>query len=132
MLPWPRPPSSVDVAPLVTFTARTRKEGLDSVTSSPPTPSQARPSGPSSEEAPPLAPSVAAAALRPPAAPAAPHVTEADCEAVLSEVRMAIRGKLPADIARGTGLPPEVVSEACDLLVARGHALRRGLKVFVA
>ncbi len=79
-----------------------------------------------------VAPSVAAAALRPPAAPAAPHVTEADCEAVLSEVRMAIRGKLPADIARGTGLPPEVVSEACDLLVARGHALRRGLKVFVA
>lgn len=79
-----------------------------------------------------VAPSVAAAALRPPAAPAAPHVTEADCEAVLSEVRMAIRGKLPADIARGTGLPPGVVSEACDLLVARGHALRRGLKVFVA
>jgi hypothetical protein len=79
-----------------------------------------------------VAPSVAAAALRPPAAPAAPHVTEADCEAVLSEVRMAIRGKLPADIARGTGLPPDVVSEACDLLVARGHAIRRGLKVFVA
>ena len=31
-------PVTVDVAPLVTFTARTRKEGLDSVTSSPPTP----------------------------------------------------------------------------------------------
>ncbi|MBM4381622.1 MAG: hypothetical protein FJ086_20335 [Deltaproteobacteria bacterium] len=70
-------------------------------------------------------------ALVPPP-PAAPYITEAICEQVLGDVRVSIRGKLPEDISRGTGLQLEQVAEAVDLLVARGHAVRRGLKVFVA
>jgi len=67
-----------------------------------------------------------------PPPPAAPYITETICEQVLGDVRVSIRGKLPEDIARGTGLELEQVAEAVALLVARGHAVRRGLKVFVA
>jgi len=64
--------------------------------------------------------------------PAAPSRDEALCAAVLAELRINIRGRGAQDLARLLGAPPERVEEACALLGARGQAVRRGLKYFVA
>lgn len=71
-------------------------------------------------------------------APAAIHdstrvpADEALCAAVLAELRINIRGRAAPDLSRVLGAPAERVDEACALLCARGQAVRRGLKYFVA
>ncbi|HVE82555.1 MAG TPA: HEAT repeat domain-containing protein [Myxococcales bacterium] len=57
---------------------------------------------------------------------------EALCAAVLAELRISIRGRTVPDMARALGAPSERVEEACALVSARGQAVRRGLKYFVA
>jgi len=57
---------------------------------------------------------------------------EALCAAVLAELRINIRGRGAPDLSRVLGAPVERVDEACALLCARGQAVRRGLKYFVA
>jgi len=54
------------------------------------------------------------------------------CAAVLAELRINIRGRAAPDLSRVLGAPAERVDEACALLCARGQAVRRGLKYFVA
>ncbi|HEY8211926.1 MAG TPA: hypothetical protein VIG99_30800, partial [Myxococcaceae bacterium] len=66
------------------------------------------------------------------AAAASPSGDEALCAAVLAELRINIRGRAAPDLARILGASPERVEEACALLSARGQAVRRGLKYFVA
>jgi hypothetical protein len=51
---------------------------------------------------------------------------------VLAELRISIRGRTVPDMARALGAPSERVEEACALVSARGQAVRRGLKYFVA
>jgi hypothetical protein len=61
-----------------------------------------------------------------------PSADEALCAAVLGELRINIRGRVAADLARVLGAPLARVDDACALLCARGQAVRRGLKYFVA
>jgi len=61
-----------------------------------------------------------------------PSADEALCAAVLAELRINIRGRAAPDLSRVLGAPVERVDEACALLCARGQAVRRGLKYFVA
>ena len=65
-------------------------------------------------------------------APAMREVSEPLCKAVFSELRAAIRGRTPADLVSLTGEGQAAVEGACELLVARGQAVRRGMKFFVA
>lgn len=51
---------------------------------------------------------------------------------VLTELRTAIRGRSLAELATNLNQPPAAVTEACELLVARGQAMQRGQKYFVA
>lgn len=76
----------------------------------------------------------APASPEPPAAPApAPRLAnEALGAAVLAEVRAAIRGCALAELARSLNVTAAQVEETADLLVARGQAVRRGHKLFVA
>lgn len=62
----------------------------------------------------------------------APSADEALCAAVLAELRINLRGRAAPDLSRVLGAPAERVDEACALLCARGQAVRRGLKYFVA
>jgi hypothetical protein len=61
---------------------------------------------------------------------AAPTIDEALCAAVLSDLRGAIRGRTAEELCEGREL--SAVAEACAALVARGQAVRRGRKLFVA
>ena len=89
---------------------------------------KARPSGPSEA-------SGSLPALPPPAPPAARPVMprtapEALCGSVMIEIRTAIRGRTPVELAAATGASTNAISEACELLCARGQAVRRGAKFF--
>ncbi len=65
-------------------------------------------------------------------APAMREVSEALCKAVSTELRAALRGKTLAELMSLTGEAQAAVEGACELLVARGQAVRRGMKFFVA
>ncbi|MGQ0504842.1 MAG: HEAT repeat domain-containing protein [Myxococcaceae bacterium] len=65
--------------------------------------------------------------------PEAPRAfEEALCDQLVLEVRSAIRGRTIVELTSAISRPAEVIEEACDLLVARGQLLRRGLKYFFA
>ena len=66
------------------------------------------------------------------AAVAAPPSAEQLCTAVMSDVRGALRGCSLAELAASSRCAPDLVQEACELLVARGQVVRRGLKYFAA
>ncbi len=51
---------------------------------------------------------------------------------VLTELRTAIRGRSIAELATNLNQAPAAVNDACAQLVARGQALQRGQKYFVA
>jgi len=63
---------------------------------------------------------------------AAPPSAEQLCTAVMSDVRGALRGCSLAELAASSRCAPDMVQEACELLVARGQVVRRGLKYFAA
>jgi hypothetical protein len=60
------------------------------------------------------------------------ELSEQLCAAVATELRMAIRGRTVADLSSLTGQAPSAVEGACELLAARGQAMRRGAKFFAA
>jgi hypothetical protein len=60
------------------------------------------------------------------------EVSEQVCAAISTELRMAIRGRTVEDLSSLTGQAPSAVEGACELLVARGQAMRRGAKFFAA
>lgn len=66
------------------------------------------------------------------AAPAAPHADESLTAKILSELRVSIRGRTLDDLAAATGTTAESALFMCKVLEGRGHAVRRGLKYFVA
>lgn len=63
-----------------------------------------------------------------PAPPAAPGLEAA----VLSEVRMSLRGAAPADLAAAIGAAPASVAAALETLRARGTLVQRGSRWFTA
>ncbi len=68
-----------------------------------------------------------------PAAPVAPpRSLEPLCAKVTEELRIALRGRSEAELMRLCAAAEEDVQEACALLISRGHAVRRGTKVFAA
>jgi hypothetical protein len=54
------------------------------------------------------------------------------CQRLLFEMRSAIRGRSLEDLTQSMQEQASSVEDACGLLVARGQAVRRGLKYFVA
>ncbi|MBX5481858.1 MAG: HEAT repeat domain-containing protein [Myxococcaceae bacterium] len=68
----------------------------------------------------------------------APSVARADapgerlCAQLANELRVSIRGRTVAELASITNEPAPQVVEACELLVARGQAVKRGKKFFAA
>jgi hypothetical protein len=60
------------------------------------------------------------------------QLSEALCSAVAGELRTSLRGRTAAELSAITGEPPAVVTDACELLAARGQAVRRGTKFFAA
>ncbi|HYD41224.1 MAG TPA: HEAT repeat domain-containing protein [Anaeromyxobacter sp.] len=60
--------------------------------------------------------------------PAAPGLEAA----ILSEVRMALRGVAPADLAAAVGATPDAVAAALETLRARGTLVQRGSRWFTA
>lgn len=69
-----------------------------------------------------------------PAAPARPSASpvEALCTQMLTEVRMAVRGRSLVELAVALSAPSELAQEALTLLSARGAVIRRGHKYFAA
>jgi hypothetical protein len=63
-------------------------------------------------------------------APASP--VEALCGPLMSEIRVAIRGRSLGELASGLSASPQLAEEALALLVARGAIIRRGHKYFAA
>jgi HEAT repeat protein len=57
---------------------------------------------------------------------------EALCSAVAGELRISLRGRSVAELSAITGETQAAVLDACELLAARGQALRRGNKFFAA
>lgn len=86
--------------------------------------------------APTAAPARTAASAAPKAAakPRAPAAAldEALCNALVFEVRCAIRGRTLGELTASSDAAPKAVEAACELLVARGQFVRRGKKFFVA
>ena len=65
--------------------------------------------------------------------PRAPlEVPESLCTSLISEIRAALRGKTTPDLVSVSGTTAVAVEKACELLVARGLVVRRGLKYFAA
>jgi hypothetical protein len=60
------------------------------------------------------------------------QVSEALCSAVAGELRISLRGRTAAELSAITGEPPAAVTDVCELLAARGQAVRRGTKFFAA
>ncbi len=60
------------------------------------------------------------------------QVDEALCENLVNEVRCAIRGRTMPELCTLVSRPAQVVEEACELLIARGRVVRRGMKYFFA
>jgi hypothetical protein len=54
------------------------------------------------------------------------------CSAVAGELRISLRGRSVAELSAITGETQAAVLDACELLAARGQALRRGNKFFAA
>ncbi|MFZ5469551.1 MAG: HEAT repeat domain-containing protein [Myxococcota bacterium] len=54
------------------------------------------------------------------------------CGELLRELRIAIRGRTLAELAAAAHGDARVAQEACELLVARGQAVKRGTKYFAA
>src|SRR5262245_10698569 len=54
------------------------------------------------------------------------------CAPVLIELRTAIRGRTLAELSQNLNQPPTAVGVACAQLLARGQAVQRGQKYFVA
>jgi len=52
--------------------------------------------------------------------------------AILSEVRIALRGVAPADLAAAVGAAPDAVAAALETLRARGTLVQRGSRWFTA
>jgi len=68
-----------------------------------------------------------------PLVPAGPAPTpEVLCTAIMFEIRGALRGCTLGELAAVGKCMPETAQEACELLVARGQVVRRGLKYFAA
>jgi hypothetical protein len=57
---------------------------------------------------------------------------ESLCGVMISEIRCSIRGRSVPELASVSQVPQEVVEQSCQLLVARGQAVRRGSKYFAA
>jgi hypothetical protein len=57
---------------------------------------------------------------------------ESLCGVMISEIRCSIRGRSVSELASVSQVPQEVVEQSCQLLVARGQAVRRGSKYFAA
>jgi len=68
----------------------------------------------------------------PKTAPVARSGPESLCGAMISEIRCSIRGRSVSELASVSQVPEEVVEQSCQLLVARGQAVRRGRKYFAA
>jgi len=68
----------------------------------------------------------------PPQLPAPPQTAEGLCTAIVSDIRCALRGCSLSELASSNKCTPDVAQEACELLVARGQVVRRGLKYFAA
>jgi hypothetical protein len=70
---------------------------------------------------------------RPPPQPQPPFLApERLCSGIVSEIRGSLRGCSLTDLAQASRCAPEAVQEACELLIARGQVVRRGLKYFAA
>ncbi len=68
-----------------------------------------------------------------PRVPTGPAPTpELLCTAIMFEIRGALRGCTLGELATVGKCMPETAQEACELLVARGQVVRRGLKYFAA
>jgi HEAT repeat protein len=63
---------------------------------------------------------------------AAPDTSESLCLSVMTEIRCALRGRSLSELVSVSQSSPEAVEQTCDLLVARGQVVRRGLKYFAA
>lgn len=109
-----------------------RATGPEAPKSSLPPPERVEP--PAAEKARDAAPPAAPSAPRPEAKVATPPriVTEEVCQSVLTELRTAIRGRTLADLAWAIRSANGIAQEACELLVARGQAVKRGVKYFAA
>jgi len=68
----------------------------------------------------------------PPQLPAPPQTAEGLCTAIVSDIRCALRGCSLSELASSNKCTPDVAQDACELLVARGQVVRRGLKYFAA
>lgn len=68
----------------------------------------------------------------PKTAPPARSGPESLCGVMISEIRCSIRGRSIPELASASQVPEEVVEQSCQLLVARGQAVRRGSKYFAA
>ncbi len=66
--------------------------------------------------------------------PAQPLIAGAEslCGLLMAEIRAALRGRSLPDLAGASRASQDQVQQACELLVARGQAVRRGLKYFAA
>ena len=60
------------------------------------------------------------------------HSLEPLCARVAEELRCAIRGRSEGELHTLTRAPHADIREACELLVSRGHAVRRGTKLFAS
>ncbi len=59
-------------------------------------------------------------------------VDEPLCNAMLLEIRTAIRGRTLAELVKSARVDAGAAQEACELLIARGQVVRRGQKFFAA
>jgi len=78
-----------------------------------------------------VAPARAAARQSASARPA-PSPVESLCGRLVSEIRVAIRGRSVGELASGLSSSPAMTEEALALLVARGAIVRRGHKYYAA
>jgi HEAT repeat protein len=74
--------------------------------------------------------SVVAVAAEPAVSP--PASIEPLCGSLMAEIRCAIRGRTLSDLTHATSASEMMVEQACELLVARGQVIKRGLKYFTA
>jgi len=64
--------------------------------------------------------------------PASGATRESLCGLLMAEIRSALRGRSLQELAAAGRSPPDEAQQACELLIARGLVLRRGLKYFAA
>lgn len=61
-----------------------------------------------------------------------PPSPETLCTAMMTEIRSALRGRSLPELSATGRCPEEIAQQACELLVARGQVIRRGMKYFAA